>query len=76
MGSHMSETTQPDDLLTLGDVAKAAGVSPSAVTQWQAKGALPVWKRTVGGMRLFLRRDVDACLASREVDRAQREAGR
>lgn len=76
MVSPMSDSTQPDDLFTIGDVAKRAGVSASAVRNWARDGKLAQWGETAGGIRLFARTDVDACLASREVDRAQREAGR
>lgn len=72
----MAETPQAADLFTIGDVAKRAGVSASAVRNWARDGKLAQWGETAGGIRLFARAAVDACLASREVDRAEREAGR
>ena len=53
-----------DDLLSPQDVAKLAGVSSAAVRVWADLGRLPVI-RTVSGIRLFRRDDVDHWLATR-----------
>ena len=50
------------------DVAKLVGVTPATVRTWANTGRLPV-VRTVSGMRLFDRRDVER-LASRRREKA------
>jgi excisionase family DNA binding protein len=57
-------TNHPGDLLTTGDVAKVAGVTPPTVVRWADEGKLPV-SRTASGVRLFMRADVEAYLARR-----------
>ena len=59
-----------DEILSLGDCAKLADVSPSTVKLWMLDGRLPFLK-TRGGMRLVWRRDLDRLLA----DRARRPRG-
>lgn len=49
---------QHDVKLTIGDAARAAGVSAKAVRLWEAKGLLPVLARTNAGYRLFTPADV------------------
>lgn len=57
-----------DDLLTSAEVAKLAGVGPTAVKRWADSGLLKC-VRTVGGHRRFERREVDRFLGgSRPMD--------
>ncbi len=54
-----------EELLSAGGVAKlAGGVSLEAVRQWALRGLLPV-AMTVGGRRMFRRRDVERFLKKR-----------
>ncbi len=46
-------------MLTVGQVARAAGVSTKAVRLYEARGLLPVAPRTAGGYRVFTESDVD-----------------
>jgi excisionase family DNA binding protein len=59
-----------EDYLTPHEVARLAGVTPSAVRVWADTGRLPVL-RTSSGLRLFRRVDVTRHLA----ERAQRGLG-
>jgi len=52
------------DLLTSAEVARLAGVGPTAIKRWSDSGALPC-NRTAGGHRRFRRGDVEHFLASR-----------
>jgi predicted transcriptional regulator len=71
----VAELSGMEDLLTPHDVAKLAGVTPAAVRSWADVGRLPVM-RTVSGMRLFLRRDVDRYLEERRAECTQSLASR
>lgn len=61
------------DLLTPADVARLAGgaITPAAVRRAADKGRLEIAARTVGGVRLFERRDVERLLAVRSAGRAE-----
>lgn len=50
-----------DDMLTIGEVAKAFGVTVATVRNWDAAGKLAAL-RTPAGTRRFRRSDVDAVL--------------
>ena len=52
------------ELVTAGDVAKLARVTPATVRMWGQSNRLPM-KRTAGGVRLFRRADVDRLMAER-----------
>lgn len=55
------------DLLTAGDVAKAAGVSIPTIRNWCARTApkgFPTHLTTPYGSRLWLRRDIEQWLSS------------
>ncbi len=56
-------------LMTAADAARLLGVVPATVRQMERDGRLPA-ERTVGGMRLFRREDVERLVAVRlaEVD--------
>lgn len=43
---------------TIGDAAKAIGVSTKAIRIWEAKGLLPPAERTDAGYRLFSEHDI------------------
>ncbi len=43
---------------TIGDAAKAIGVSAKAIRIWEAKGLLPPAERTDAGYRLFSEHDI------------------
>jgi excisionase family DNA binding protein len=60
-----------DELMTIGQVARAAGISPTAVRWHVDQGRLPVL-RALGGLRLFYRDDVDRFLAERDALRHAR----
>lgn len=51
-------------LLSAADAARMLGVVPATVRQMERDGRLPAL-RTVGGMRLFQREDVDRLVAER-----------
>jgi excisionase family DNA binding protein len=53
-----------DELIAMREVARRAGVGPTAVKRWSDAGLLPC-VRTAGGHRRFRRADVDAFLAAR-----------
>lgn len=57
----MTET--PDDILSPSDVAAIFKVDRKTVARWAAEGKLPSF-RTLGGIRRYYRRDVDAALAA------------
>lgn len=44
---------------TVGDAAKAVGVSPKAIRIWESKGLLPPAGRTEAGYRLFTDGDIE-----------------
>ena len=55
------------ELLT-ADVARLAVVTPATVRNWANAGSLPA-RRTISGVRLFDRRDVERFIAAREKAR-------
>jgi len=64
-----------EELLTVHDVAKLAGVTPASVRVWANLGRLPA-ERTVSGTRLFRRADVTKWLRERErQERSVKRAG-
>jgi excisionase family DNA binding protein len=52
------------DLMTTGDTAKVLGLSAAMVAKLDSQGHLRAL-RTVGGFRLFWKRDVDALAVKR-----------
>ena len=54
------------DLLSVGDAAAILRLSPDMVRVLHRKGRLPAF-RTPGGMRLFLRSDVERLAREREA---------
>ena len=44
---------------TVGDAAKAVGVSPKAIRIWEFKGLLPPTERTEAGYRIFTDDDIE-----------------
>lgn len=67
--------TKQSGLLTAGDVAKKAGVTPSTVRYWGETGRLSVI-RTAGGVRLFDSAEVERLTAERQARAATRAANR
>ena len=63
-------TTRKDDLLTTADAAKILGLSADMVRVLARDGRLPATAASVRGLRLFLRRDVEALAADRAGTRA------
>jgi excisionase family DNA binding protein len=60
-------TRMPElDLLSVGDAAAILGLSPDMVRVLHRQGRLPAL-RTPGGMRLFLRTDVEKLAREREA---------
>jgi excisionase family DNA binding protein len=57
-------SSSPEDLLTPNDAARLLGVSADTVRNLSDAGKLPTL-RTVGGRRLFYRRDVEALRKAR-----------
>lgn len=49
----------PDELMTTGDVSKLLGLTSQYVQAMARRGKLPVAETTVGGIRLFRRRDIE-----------------
>ena len=60
----MTGEDHSNPLMTHGDVAKFAGVSPAAVRGWADSGKLR-FIRSAGGIRLFERTDVERFLWQR-----------
>lgn len=56
----MTATVDEPNLMThtIGDAAKAIGVSAKAIRIWEAKGLLPPAERTDAGYRLFSDHDI------------------
>ena len=52
-------TTQPPDLLPIGEAAKLLGVSVETIRRWDTAGKLAS-VRTLGGQRRFSRADIEA----------------
>lgn len=55
-----------NDLLTVADVAEVLSVSSSTVRYYERTGQL-IAMRTAGGMRLFVRGDVERFVRAREA---------
>jgi excisionase family DNA binding protein len=55
----MAKHTRPDDLMTSSDAARILGLSSDMVRLLARRGALPIAARTIGGVRLFRREDVE-----------------
>ena len=53
-----SRAVNPTNFFLTSQAARAFGVSPETVRLWERRGVLPALK-TVGGVRLFDRRDVE-----------------
>ncbi len=56
--------------LSSADAARVLGVVPATVRQMERSGRLPA-RRTVGGMRLFRREDVERLARERAGDRGE-----
>jgi excisionase family DNA binding protein len=69
-GKRMVEN-KPASLMTKGEVARVAGVTPVTIRAWADAGLLPV-ERTSSGIRLFRRDDVLRFLRERGVRAAAR----
>ena len=64
--------TQMEDLLSTADAARILGVTPGAVRLMRRRGSLDVSQKTVGGIHLFSRKDVEE-LARKRVEAAQNQ---
>ncbi len=64
----MQQTTKPEDLVTVSEVARILRVSEQTVRNLDRRGTLPA-SRLSNGTRIFERRVVDNLKASRENDR-------
>jgi hypothetical protein len=56
---------RPADLLTVNQIARAAGVTPAAVRKWIVRPVafpLPWWTGDTGDPHLYLRSEVEAWL--------------
>lgn len=58
-----THTSQPDELIPIGDVARLLGVTIPTVRNWEKGGKIAA-VRTPGGQRRFRRSDVDALIGS------------
>ncbi len=56
----MPSTTEVEELLKVGDVARRFRVHPSTVREWARTGKLPSRRTPGGGQFRFRRRDVEA----------------
>ena len=63
-----AETVSADEFLTLGDVAKAAGVVPATVRYW-CDAKILASQRTASGVRLIRRGDAARVIAARKARR-------
>jgi excisionase family DNA binding protein len=71
----MSNSLDPNDLLTPSDAARVLGLSADSVRVLSDSGRLPAM-RTVSGRRLFRRVDVDRLALQRAQHLAVMAAGR
>jgi excisionase family DNA binding protein len=71
----MTQTIDPNDLLTPSDAARVLGLSADSVRVLSDTGRLPAM-RTVSGRRLFRRSDVDRLALQRAQHLAVVAAGR
>jgi excisionase family DNA binding protein len=71
----MTNSTDPNDLLTPSDAARVLGLSADSVRVLSDSGRLPAM-RTVSGRRLFRRVDVDRLALQRAQHLAVMTAGR
>jgi DNA-binding transcriptional MerR regulator len=62
----MTIATEEYAPLLTSEVARELGVTPETVRTWERRGVLPA-KRTVSGVRLFARGDVDRLIRRRRV---------
>lgn len=63
MTDERRNTSEPDEYLSIGEVAKAFGVTVATVRNWDRDGRIESI-RTPGGQRRFLRSAVDAARAA------------
>jgi excisionase family DNA binding protein len=61
MTDERRNTSESDEFLSIGEVAKAFGVTVATVRNWDRDGRI-VSTRTLGGQRRFKRSDVAALL--------------
>lgn len=54
-----SDTYSPEDLLPIGEAAKALGVTVQTIRRWESTGKISA-VRTLGGQRRFRRADIEA----------------
>lgn len=47
------------DMMTVGEAARAVGVSTKAIRVWESRGLIPAAKRTATGYRSFTATDLD-----------------
>lgn len=65
----------PDDLMTAVDAGRILGISVDMVRLLARDGRLP-FMSTIGGIRLFRRKHVDALAKRRERERDKRKTAR
>ncbi len=70
-----NSSAHPDDLLTASDVARILELSADMVRLLARQGKLVAAARTVSGVRLFRRADVERFAARRLADSGVREGG-
>lgn len=69
----MEKHARPDDLMTSSDAARILALSSDMVRLLARKGALPIAARTIRGVRLFRRADVERLARERaETSRGAR----
>lgn len=52
------DTTDEDDVIAIGDVARIYGVTPDTIRRWEQEGRGVPHTRTAGGQRRYRRGDV------------------
>lgn len=66
MDSESNWTREPDELMTVSDAGRILGLSPDMVRRLADEGQLRLM-RTVGGVRLFRRSDVERLAEERRA---------
>jgi excisionase family DNA binding protein len=66
MDSESNWTREPDELMTVSDAGRILGLSPDMVRRLADEGRLRLM-RTVGGVRLFRRADVERLAEERRA---------
>jgi DNA-binding transcriptional MerR regulator len=66
-GERKPEPKEPDEYLTVGDLAERVGLSPRTIKHWEDKGIIEPDMRSEGGFRLYTGVYVQVCELVRDL---------